>query len=214
VTHSARPVSNDPSLPEGFGPILLVDDDSDARSPLARSLARAGYPVRQAETGEAALEIARKERPTLVVLEVCLSDVSGYTVCRELRERFGEELPIIFVSAKRTESFDRVAGLLVGADEYLAKPLATDEVVARVRRLVRRPPAVAPPVASKLTARELEVLRLLAEGLAPKEIATQLFLSPKTVGTHIENIFRKLGVRTRAQAVAVAYRDALVASPR
>ncbi len=198
------------SPPEGVGPILLVDEDAEVRRVLARRLGRAGYRVCEAETGDAGLEAAQEERPSLVILEVCLSDICGYAVCQELRERLGEDVPIILVSAKRTESCDRVAGLLVGADEYLTKPLAPDEVVARVRRLARRPPALV----SNLTARELEVLGLLAQGLTPKETATRLFVSPKTVDTHIENIFRKLGVRTRSQAVAVAYRDALVGSRR
>ncbi len=196
------------------GCILVADEDDATRAALVRALGRAGYSVCEADTGEAALDSARRDRPVLVLLEVSLTDMSGYTVCRELREEFGEDLPIIFMSATRTESYDRVAGLLVGADEYLAKPLSSDEVVARVGRLVRHAPPAPAPTASNLTARELEILSLLAEGLGPKEIATKLFLSPKTVGTHTENIFRKLGVRTRSQAVAVAYRDSLVGTPR
>jgi DNA-binding CsgD family transcriptional regulator len=90
------------------------------------------------------------------------------------------------------------------------KPLAPDELLARVRRLVRSTMPVAPAVASRLTARETEVLRLLAEGCEPAEIAKQLFISRRTVGTHLENIMRKLGVRSRAQAVALAYREELV----
>jgi DNA-binding CsgD family transcriptional regulator len=71
-------------------------------------------------------------------------------------------------------------------------------------------PVFAPSVASKLTNREMEVLRLLAEGLEQDEIARHLFITRKTVGTHIENVMRKLGVRTRSQAVALAYREDLV----
>jgi DNA-binding CsgD family transcriptional regulator len=69
---------------------------------------------------------------------------------------------------------------------------------------------VTPAVASRLTARETEVLRLLAEGCEPAEIAKQLFISRRTVDTHLENVMRKLGVRSRAQAVALAYREELV----
>jgi DNA-binding NarL/FixJ family response regulator len=103
-----------------------------------------------------------------------------------------------------------VAGILIGADDYVVKPFAPDELLARVRRLVRSATPVASIVASRLTARETEVLRHLAAGLAPAEIASQLFISRRTVGTDLENIMRKLGVRSRAQAVALAYRDALV----
>jgi DNA-binding NarL/FixJ family response regulator len=101
---------------------------------------------------------------------------------------------------------------LIGADDYLVKPFAPDELLARIRRLVRSTTPLPPGVASKLTARELEVLHLLAGGLESEDIATQLFISPRTVSTHLENIMRKLGVRSRAQVVALAYRDELVTS--
>jgi DNA-binding NarL/FixJ family response regulator len=147
-----------------------------------------------------------------VVLEVCLSDISGYEVCRSLREEFGDELPIIFVSAARTESFDRVAGLLVGADDYLPKPFAADALLARVRRLGRQA-ATPPETTSSLTKRELEVLRWLAEGLSQSEIADRMFISEKTIETHIHHILTKLGARNRAQAVALAYRNNFVSVP-
>jgi DNA-binding CsgD family transcriptional regulator len=121
-------------------------------------------------------------------------------------------LPIVFVSAERTESYDRVAGLLLGADEYLAKPVAPNELLIRIERLLRRSGPVAPTVAAKLTGRELEVMSLLADGLAAAEIAARLVISPKTVSTHIDRILRKLGVRSRAQAVALAYRRDLVSA--
>jgi DNA-binding NarL/FixJ family response regulator len=148
--------------------------------------------------------------PRLVVLEVALPGLSGYEVCHQLRNEFGEALPIVFVSGDRTEPFDRVAGFLIGADDYLIKPFAPDELLARVRRLARRTAPVPASVASKLTNREMEVLRLLAEGLEQDDIARQLFITRKTVGTHIENIMRKLGVRSRSQAVALAYREDLL----
>ena len=116
----------------------------------------------------------------------------------------------MFVSATRTESYDRVAGLLLGADEYFSKPVATDELLIHVRRLLTRARRLPSAVARTLTPRERQVLALMAEGLKPSEIAGQLVVSQKTVGTHIEHIFGKLGVRNRAQAVAVAYRNELV----
>jgi DNA-binding NarL/FixJ family response regulator len=195
------------------GRILVVDDDADTRAFMARLVEQTGYPTREAGTGEEALAYAREEQPRLVVLEVCLPGVSGYQLCRELRRAFGEELPIIFVSGQRTEAYDRVAGLLVGADDYVVKPFAPDELLVRVQGLIRRSVPIAATVASRLTSRELEVLRLLAEGLGQKQIATRLFVSPKTVGTHIEHIFRKLGVRSRAQAVTMAYQKGLISVP-
>ena len=125
-------------------------------------------------------------------------------------ERFGDALPVVFVSGERTESFDRVAGLQLGADDYLSKPFAPDELIARLRRLL---PDSELPADEKgrpaLTPREEEVLKLLASGLAQGEIAKELVISPKTVASHIERILAKLGVNSRAQAVAVAHRTGL-----
>jgi DNA-binding NarL/FixJ family response regulator len=140
----------------------------------------------------------------MVVLEVCLGHHSGYEVCRELRDEFGDQLPIVFISAQRTESHDRVAGFLVGGDDFLVKPFAVDEFVARVRRLLERAEGRT-VFESALTPRELEVLSLVAEGLSRDQIAIRLFISPKTVGTHVERIFRKLGVHSRAEAVSFGY---------
>jgi len=195
-----------------LGTILIADHEVETRSLAARVLERAGYYVLEADSGNDVIDAARRELPRLVILEVTLPALSGYEVCHQLREEFGEGLPIILISGERTEPFDRVAGILIGADHYIVKPFAPDELLARVRRLIRSRAPVAQGVTSKLTTRETEVLRLLAEGLEQEEIAGQLFISRRTVGTHIENITRKLGVRSRAQAVALAYREELVKS--
>ena len=186
--------------------ILVADHDRVFRERMSRVLERVGYTVQQSENGEEALAAAKDERPALVVTEVLLPGVSGYELCHEIKENFGEAIPIIFVSGTRTEPGDRVAGLLVGADDYLVKPFDPEELLARVRRLL--PAALAGgPKTHELTRRELEVLSLLVEGLGQDEIAEKLFISPKTVGKHIEHILRKLGVHSRAQAVALAVRD-------
>jgi DNA-binding NarL/FixJ family response regulator len=189
------------------GPVLIADEDAESRDDLARVLEAAGYDIIQVASGEEALEAVREKKPSIVLLEIPLGGLSGYEVCRALREQ-ERETPIVFVSGARTESYDRVAGLLVGADDYIVKPYAPDELLTRVRHLVRRSPPPS-PVTAKLTNREREVLQLLAAGLRQDDIAERLFISRKTVGTHVSNIMRKLGVRTQAQAVAVAYRDDL-----
>lgn len=190
--------------------ILIADGDASARKELARVFERAGFRTAQASTGHEALDLIQAARPTAAVLEPSLAGISGYEVCRVLRDGFGDAIPIIFISASRTESYDRVAGLLLGADDYLPKPFASDELLARVRRLVERTVRVSPIVASRLTKRELEVLGLLADGLTQPEIAGRLVISEKTVGSHIERILSKLGVRSRTQAVALAFREDLV----
>jgi DNA-binding NarL/FixJ family response regulator len=188
----------------------LADEDEGSRTVLAGLLSDAGFDVIEAGSGEDALAVARQLVPSAVILEIPLGNISGYEVCRALREEVGDDLPIVFVSGARTESYDRVVGLIVGADDYVVKPYAADELLARLRRLVRRSrPAVA-RTASGLTRRELEVLGLLADGQSAQDISAALFISTKTVSTHIEHIFTKLGVTSRVQAVAIAYRDGLV----
>lgn len=160
-------------------------------------------------TGEEALEVADRQRPAIVIMETHLPGASGYEICRELRERHGDALPIVFVSAARTEETDRVAGLLLGADEYSPKPVHFDHLLARVRRLMAQSGAVAQSMPWPLTLREQQVLDLLAAGLVPDEIARRLVVTPKTVAKHIEHIehiLGKLGVHSRAQAVALALR--------
>ena len=193
-------------------PILLVDDDPAMRELLVGLLEQAGFPTREVASGEEALAAARGgRRPLLVILDVRLPGVSGYEVHHELRSRFGDDLPIIFISGERVESLDRTGGLLLGADDYVVKPFAPDELVARVRRLVARSEAArANKKGPTLTGREGEILRLLANGLDQPEIAKELFISSKTVATHIQHILAKLGVHSRAQAVAVAHRDGLL----
>jgi DNA-binding NarL/FixJ family response regulator len=192
------------------GAILVVDRDEAFRDKISSTLERAGFRTQQAASGGDALDAVRDDPPALVLLEVELPDVSGFEVCRQLRDAYGEELAIVFVSGERTESIDRVAGLLIGADDYFAKPLDCGEVIARVRRLLVRAglgvPADNGGASTTLTARELEILRLLASGQAQDAIARSLVISPKTVSTHIQRILTKLGVHSRAEAIAAAYR--------
>ena len=195
---------------QNTNPILLVDDDPAMRELISGLLEQAGFPTRHASTGEEALAAVGRSRPLLVILDVRLPGVSGYEVHHELRSRFGVDLPIIFISGERVESLDRAGGLLLGADDYVVKPFAPDELVARVRRLVARSSAGPAREEPRLTQREGEVLRLLANGQSQPEIAKELFISPKTVATHIQHILAKLGVHSRAQAVAVAHRDGLL----
>jgi two-component system, NarL family, nitrate/nitrite response regulator NarL len=198
------------------GRILIVDDDERFRASVSHLLERAGYTTVEAVTGEAALAAVHTERPALVLLDVSLPDVSGYEVCHELRDELGEDLPIIFVSGEKVEPVDRAVGLLIGADDYVIKPFDSDEFLARVRRaIVRSRPERASPAIPReldLTKRELEVLEGLAEGLTGAELAAKLVISPKTVGSHVQRILAKLGVHSRAHAVALAYQSGMLES--
>jgi two-component system, OmpR family, response regulator MprA len=116
--------------------ILAVDDDPKILSLMRRGLAFAGYGVELAEDGEQALAIVRDRPPDLVVLDVVLPGIDGIEVCRRLRA--GEpNLPILLLTA-RDRVPDRVMGLDAGADDYLVKPFAFDELLARIRALLRR----------------------------------------------------------------------------
>ncbi len=196
------------------GPILIVDDDESFRAFVSMLVARAGYETLEAGTGDGALAAARAERPALVLLDISLPDINGFEVCHQLRDEFGDELPIIFISGERIEPTDRAVGLLVGADDYVVKPFDSDELMARARRaIVRSQPErtnATIPRDLRLTRRELEVLEGLAEGLPPREIAAKLVISPKTVASHVQRILAKLGVHSRAHAVALAYQSGLL----
>lgn len=192
----------------------MAEDDATTRGLVRTSFARLGYSTREATDGREAVRALEESEPSLVISKVELDAVSGYELCREVREAFGDAVPVILLSAERTEPLDRVAGLLVGADEYLAKPFDPDELLARARRLLG--PTVnddAGSPLSQLTRREHEVLELLLDGLTQEQIAEALVISPKTVGTHIQNVLSKLGVHSRAQAVALAHREGVAPPP-
>jgi DNA-binding NarL/FixJ family response regulator len=190
------------------GYVLVVDDDELFVDSVCTLLDAAGYRSLAAATGEEALRIAREQAPLVVLLDIQLPKLNGYEVCRALREEFGRTMAVAFVSGTRTEAVDVSSGLHVGADDYLVKPCDPSELVARVAALMRR---VQPNGTNhrNLTSREVEVLRLLSDGLEQKAIAGRLSISPKTVAIHIEHILGKLHVHSRAQAVAVAYREEL-----
>lgn len=201
------------------GTILVVEDDDACRELIVELLGRLDCTVGEAASGQEALAAARANRPALVLLDVGIPGISGYEVCHQLRERFGHTLPVIFISGSRVETQDRIAGLLIGADDYIVKPFDGDELIARVRRLLVRNSGEGhierrrngSASTSSLTPREHEVLALLARGRNQMAIAAELVISPKTVATHIQRILSKLGVHSRAEAVALAHRERLVA---
>lgn len=116
--------------------ILVAEDDSGIRQALERALGFAEYEVLLARDGAQALEMFAAESPDLLLLDVMMPHVDGLSVCRTLRQR-GDRTPILVLTA-RHEVQDRVAGLDAGADDYLVKPFALDELLARVRALLRR----------------------------------------------------------------------------
>jgi two-component system, OmpR family, response regulator MprA len=118
--------------------ILVVDDDRAVRESLRRSLQFNGYTVQLAGDGQQAMEVLATQRPDAMVLDVMMPRVDGLEVCRRLRG-IGDDLPILVLTARDAVS-DRVAGLDAGADDYLPKPFALEELLARLRALLRRSP--------------------------------------------------------------------------
>jgi len=116
--------------------ILVVDDDAPIRRMLERALSAEGYVVEAAADGALALVSVERSVPDLVILDVAMDGVDGLAVCRRLRDK-GLALPVLLLTARDAVP-DRVAGLDAGADDYLVKPFATDELLARVRALLRR----------------------------------------------------------------------------
>ena len=117
--------------------ILVVDDERAVRESLRRALELEGYEIDLAEDGRQALErLAREDQPDAVILDVLMPGVDGLEVCRTLRSQ-GSRLPVLMLTA-RTQVEDRVEGLDAGADDYLTKPFALEELLARVRALLRR----------------------------------------------------------------------------
>jgi DNA-binding response OmpR family regulator len=118
-----------------FQPILLIEDDAKIAGVVKVYLEGAGYRLVHAATGKAGLEMALKERPLAVILDLMLPDTTGEEVCQELREM--GDFPIIMLTSKSTED-ERVAGFALGADDYVVKPFSPRELVYRVKAVMKR----------------------------------------------------------------------------
>jgi two-component system phosphate regulon response regulator PhoB len=118
--------------------VLIVDDDPDILRLVSYNMGQAGFEVIAASTGRKALEIAQKQHPDLIILDVMLPDVDGMEVCRTLRQQYpSRRIPIIMLTA-RGDEIDRVVGFELGADDYVAKPFSPRELVLRVKSILRR----------------------------------------------------------------------------
>jgi len=193
--------------------ILIAEDDRQVREALERALRFEGYSVATADDGAAALAAVDESKPDVIVLDVSMPHVDGLSVCRRLRAR-GDQIPILMLTA-RGEIQDRVDGLDAGADDYLAKPFALDELLARLRVLLRR---IDSSGVSRLTFEDLDVdleRREVRRGTRPIdltrtefEILVMLMRHPHTVldrstmyaeiwGYEVETTSKALDVHTR-----------------
>lgn len=200
--------------------ILVVDDEKRIVEIVRAYLEREGYRVTAAYEGDTALELARREHPDLIVLDLMLPGVSGWDICRALRKE--SDVPIIMLTA-RDDVTDRVVGLELGADDYVTKPFEPKELVSRVKAVLRRSGAARPSSAVlrvgdlsidvekrlvfrgdeaiELTPTEFELLRVMAEH--PGRVYTRMQLLDsvqgdafegyeRTMDSHVKNLRRKI----------------------
>ena len=124
--------------------ILVVDDEQSISDLIATSLKFVGFDVRTATTGSQALTIAEEFKPHALILDVMLPDLDGFEVCRQLRDS-GLEVGVLFLTAKDSTE-DKIKGLTLGGDDYVTKPFSLEELVARLRALLRRTGVIASPL--------------------------------------------------------------------
>ena len=211
--------------------ILVADDEEHIRELAALYLEKEGFQVLAAADGEAALAVARKQRPDLIVLDVMMPKMDGLEVCREIRHE--SDVPILMLTA-RSEEVDRIVGLELGADDYLGKPFNPRELTARVKAILRRSERAEPRDPGVVTAgplridwqrrettihdepitlrtKEFDLLRALAEHegivLTREQLLERVwgydyYGETRTVDVHITQVRRKLGDRgVRIQTV-------------
>jgi two-component system, OmpR family, response regulator len=142
-----------PSTPEAR--LLVVEDEPNIRELLSTSLRFAGFEVHTAGDGHSALKLAESTHPDLLVLDVMLPDMDGFSVTRRLRDQ-GRQVPVLFLTA-RDDTQDKVTGLTVGGDDYVTKPFSLEEVVARIRAVLRRTSGLAGDEGARLVFGDLEM---------------------------------------------------------
>ena len=226
------------SLPEETHPgkqldelrVLLVDDHDLFRTGLVSLLTERGlHVVADAPSGESALELVRELAPDVVVMDLNMPGLSGIETTRRITAT--APLTRVVVLTISAEDGDVISAVLAGACGYLLKDASIDDLIAGIRAAAAGESLISPQIAAKvlqllrskssppgggeavrgqLSAREIEVLKLIASGKDNAEIARALFVSPKTVKNHISNILMKLQIENRLQAAVYAVRSGIV----
>jgi two-component system response regulator NreC len=210
--------------------VLLVDDHAVVRSGLRMLLESQSDMeiVGEAESGEEALQLTRKVRPDVILMDIAMPDMTGIEATRRVKERDEDAAVLALTMHEDDQYFFEM--LNAGASGYLPKRAAPDELVTAIRTVSRGEVFLYPSLATRLvkdylqrveagdqpviydelTPREREVLILIAEGLTNAEIAEELVISPKTVDSHRENIMRKLNLHSRIDLVKYAIKKGLI----
>jgi DNA-binding response OmpR family regulator len=184
--------------------ILVVDDNPDVLRLVDQALTAVGYEVTTSPDGRSAVRDGALSLPDLVLLDIGLPDEDGFTVCARLREKPAAlACPVIFLTAAG-DIDSRLHGFEQGAVDYIVKPFHIKELLARIKVHLHQDELPKGDVPSPLTEREREIVKLLASGKTYKQVAHALQVSQSTIRNHLHNVYHKLEVVDRAQAVIVS----------
>ena len=193
--------------------LMLVDDDPNLILLVRDYLEFRGYEVITAENGVEALALLEHDVPDLIICDIMMPEMDGYTLVKIIREHpLTSWVPVLFLSAKG-QSQDKVKGLNTGADVYIVKPFEPEELVAQVEsslrqasRLTQRQktgmdgnPVIQVSRDVELTPTELKVVQLVAQGMANREIAKIMKVSQRTIESHVSNMLSKTGLHNRTE---------------
>ncbi|MEY2856780.1 MAG: hypothetical protein RLZZ74_1092 [Cyanobacteriota bacterium] len=193
--------------------LLLIDDDPNLILLVKDYLEFRGYNVDTAENGREALELLDNLVPDMIICDVMMPEMDGYTLVKHIREEpVTNRIPVLFLSAKG-QSQDRVKGLNEGADVYMSKPFEPEELVAQVESSLKQikrwengrhkglegAPTIVVPHNVELTPTETKVVQLVAKGMANREIANQLNVSQRTIESHVSNMLNKTSLNNRTE---------------
>jgi DNA-binding NarL/FixJ family response regulator len=203
--------------------LLLIDDDPNLILLVKDYLEFRGYEVITAENGREALEVLEKDIPDMIICDVMMPEMDGYTLVKQLREdQRTNWIPVLFLSAKG-QSQDRVKGLNIGADVYMVKPFEPEELVAQVESSLKQAsrilaskdkggeagPKIQVPFDVELTPTELKVVQFVARGMANREIADELNVSQRTIESHVSNMLGKTGLHNRTELARWAIENSM-----
>jgi DNA-binding NarL/FixJ family response regulator len=196
--------------------ILVIEDEPEMRRNISTLLRYREYVAIEAENGREGVELARREKPDLILCDVMMPEMDGYGVLQTLQQDAALALiPFIFLTAKGDKD-DLRSGMNLGADDYLTKPVANKDLVNAIEARLRRAELQAnrefkpdfssfePLLPLGLTPRAAETLLWLCQGKTNPDIATILGISESTIKKHVQEIFEKLGVETRGAAAVRA----------
>lgn len=192
--------------------LLLIDDDPNLILLVKDYLEFRGYEVITAENGREALDILEQANPDMIICDVMMPEMDGYTLVENVRQEPKTSwIPVLFLSAKG-QSQDRVKGLNTGADVYMVKPFEPEELVAQVESSLKQAkrlmgtngngqttPKIHVPESVELTPTELKVVNLVAQGMANREIAKKLNVSQRTIESHVSNMLNKTSLHNRTE---------------